>query len=55
MDPSIKPQTPSMRRGNFAQERELLLMKFPGIFKNNIAEYAQTIPKLIRKRRNIAR
>jgi hypothetical protein len=39
----LQPQNPSIRRDNFPQEKDFILMKYPGIFKKNIKEYAEKV------------
>ena len=45
MERELEPKSPSIRRNSYLEEKELLLMKFQGIFKHNIKEYSQVMPK----------
>jgi len=55
MASEIKPQSPKTRRDNFAKEKDLLLMKFQGIFRHNIKEYAEKVIPRLRKKKNFAK
>lgn len=48
----IKPQTTKIRRDNFENEKEFLLMKFQGIFKKNIKEYSEMVVPKLRNKKN---
>lgn len=55
MESRIKPQSPSIRQGKFMEEKELLLMKYQGIFKNNISEFSEKVIPRLRKKKNNAK
>lgn len=45
------------RQGNLRDPREWnrLLMQYGGVFKDNIKDYAETLPKLKRQKKNFSR
>jgi hypothetical protein len=51
----IKPQSPLTRQDKFSEEKEFLLMKYQGIFKNNIKEYAERVIPRVRNKKNYAK
>lgn len=55
MDLKIKPITPSVRVNRFPQEKELMLMKYQGIFRNNISEFAKKVLPRLKKQKNYAK
>ena len=55
MDLKIKPISPLARANKFPQEKELMLMKYQGIFKNNISEFAEMIKPKLKKKKNYSR
>jgi hypothetical protein len=55
MELKIKPVSPLVRLANYKEEKDLLLMKYQGIFRNNIKEYADTIKPLLKKKKNYSK
>lgn len=55
MDLKIKPTTPSVRVNKFPQEKELMLMKYQGIFRHNISEYAEKVLPRFKKQKNYSK
>ncbi len=55
MELKIKPTTPSVRVNKFTQEKELMLMKYQGIFRNNISEFAEKVIPRLKDKKNYAK
>ena len=55
MDKNLQPQSPLQRQNNFAKEKDILLMKYHGIFKKNIKEYAEKVIPILRKKTNYSK
>jgi hypothetical protein len=55
MEYKLKPKSPKIRAANFEQEKDLMLMKYQGIFKHNIKEYAEKVIPKLKNKTNYAR
>ena len=55
MSLNIKPQSPLVRLAKYKEEKDFLLMKYQGIFRNNIKEYAEKVLPKLKVKKNYAK